>query len=36
VEVKAHCEERVAYLKVNNRILKKTALQQLISQWAAV
>ncbi len=35
MEVKAHSEERVAYLKVDNRILKKTALQQLLSQWAA-
>jgi len=35
VEVRAHSEEQVAYLKVDNRILKKAALQQLLSQWAA-
>lgn len=35
VEVKAHSEEQVAYLKVDNRKLEKAALQQLISQWSA-
>lgn len=35
VEVKAHSEEQVAYLKVDKRKLEKAALQQLISQWSA-
>ncbi|NOR69896.1 MAG: MFS transporter [Methylomarinum sp.] len=33
-EVKLHFEESVAYLKVDNKILQKDDLQQLLNQWA--
>ena len=33
-EVKLHFEESVAYLKVDNKILQKDDLQQLLNHWA--